>query len=371
MKLYDSLTQKVEKLDLHNVIKMYTCGITPYDAAHVGHAAVFTFYDVLQRRLRDLNVETRCVRNITDVDDDLLRKAREQKVNYLDLAAYEISRFDEDMKALSLLGPYSEPRATSAIQDILKHIDSLVGSSNAYSKDGFVYFDVKSVSDFGSLSHLSESEMIEVARERGGNPDDPNKRYPLDVVLWQPSLIDEPMWESRFGPGRPGWHIECVALSLREHNGETLDIHGGGSDLIFPHHECEKAQAETLMGNKFAKHWVHVGMVDYQGEKMSKSLGNLVFVHDLLEECEPEAIRLAILRNRYRDSWEWSDELLDDSRELWQRFSKGSEGIGALEGVRACLDDDMDTPSAIEELVKAEKNGEGICEALKLIGLRR
>src|SRR5271154_6238700 len=270
MRLFDTRKNEVVPFEPGPIVKMYTCGITPYDAAHLGHAYTYLAYDVLQRRLRDMGHQTQCVRNITDVDDDILRKARELGVHYLDLAAEEMARFDQDMRALGLLPAFSEPRATSAIPDILGFIGMVLHSGHAYQAGGAVYFDVSSFDRFGQIAHLSRPEMLELAAERGGNPGDPHKRDPLDFILWQPSRPDEPAWESLWGPGRPGWHIECSALALRE-LGLTIDLHGGGSDLIFPHHECETAQSESATGEPFVRHWMHVGMVNYQGEKMSKS----------------------------------------------------------------------------------------------------
>ena len=306
VRLYDTARRTVVPLEAGPVVTLYSCGITPYDSAHLGHAQVYLTFDVLQRRLRDLGHETRCVRNVTDVDDDILRKARELGVHYLDLAAEEIARFDADMAALGLIPAYSEPRATSAIAEILTLIGSVLDSEHAYQAGGAVYFDVTTYERFGALSHFDPSTMLAMAAEHGGNPDDPNKRHPLDFVLWQPSLPDEPSWESRWGPGRPGWHIECSALALRE-LGETLDVHGGGRDLVFPHHECETAQSESVTGRPFVRHWLHVGLVGLEGTKMSKSLGNLVFVGDLVKEWEPTAVRLALLDHHYRSDWEWTD----------------------------------------------------------------
>ena len=280
-------------------VTMYSCGITPYDAAHMGHAQVYLTFDVLQRRLRDVGHRTRLVRNVTDVDDDILRKARELGVHYLDLAAEEMARFDANMDALGLLDVASEPRATSAIPEILSLVGAVLEAGHAYASGGAVYFDVSSFERFGQVSHLPRDEMLALAAERGGKPDDPHKSDPLDFVLWQPSAPDEPAWESRWGPGRPGWHIECSALAMRE-LGTTIDLHGGGRDLVFPHHECEAAQSESVTGTTFCRHWLHVGMVGLDGEKMSKSLGNLVFVGDLLKDWEPSAVRLALLDHHYR-----------------------------------------------------------------------
>jgi L-cysteine:1D-myo-inositol 2-amino-2-deoxy-alpha-D-glucopyranoside ligase len=347
---------------------MYTCGITPYDAAHLGHAATYLTYDVLQRRLRDRGHTTQCVRNVTDVDDDILRKARQLGVHYLDLAAEEMARFDADMKALGLLPAFSEPRATSAIPDILGFIGMVLDTGHAYQAGGGVYFSVSSFGGFGQVSRLSRPEMLRLAAERGGNVDDPCKRDPLDFVLWQPSAPDEPSWESLWGPGRPGWHIECSALAMRE-LGTTIDLHGGGTDLIFPHHECEAAQSEAATGEPFVRHWMHVGMVELGGEKMSKSLGNLVFVSDLLKDWEPSAVRLAIISHHYRERWEWVDELMPAATHRLDAWRRAGEGGAALDAVRAVLDDDLDTPSAIRRIDEAAAAGLGVSEAAALLGV--
>ena len=388
IRLYDTASQKVvvfePTLDPGRTVTMYTCGITPYDAAHIGHAATYIAYDVLRRRLSDRGQETKLVRNVTDVDDDILRKARELGVHYLDLAAEEMARFSADMEALGLLAPAVEPRATSAIPDILSFIGRVLASGHAYQAGGGVYFDVSSCPSFGAVSHYGRAEMLRLAAERGGNPDDPNKADPLDFVLWQPSAPGEPAWDSLWGRGRPGWHIECSALAVRE-LGDTVDLHGGGSDLVFPHHECEAAQSQAVTGRPFVKHWMHTGMVHYNGAKMSKSLGNLVFVHDLLKQWEPAAIRLAILAHHYRSEWVWHDGLMVEAEVRLRRWreaaggsgdSAGRDGLGQppardadrdgapgalLAEVRAALDDDLDTPRAllaIDAASRAARAGE-------------
>jgi L-cysteine:1D-myo-inositol 2-amino-2-deoxy-alpha-D-glucopyranoside ligase len=370
MRLYDTARRQVVPFAPGEVVTMYTCGITPYDSAHLGHAAVYLIYDILQRRLRDLGHRTLCVRNITDVDDDILRKSRELGVHYLDLAAGEIARFDADMGALGLLRAYSEPRATSAIPDILGFIGMVLDRGHAYRAGGGVYFDVSSFPRFGQVSHLERDEMIALAVVRGGRPEDPFKHDPLDFVLWQPSAPGEPSWESLWGPGRPGWHIECSALAMRE-LGTTIDLHGGGSDLIFPHHECESAQSEAATGSKFVRHWMHVAMVGLGGEKMSKSLGNLVFVHDLLEQGhDPSAIRLALLSQSYRRPWDWEDSMLEQAEGRLDRWRTAGRGDAALEAVRARLDDDLDAPGAIDAIDEQSAAGRGIGEAASLLGVR-
>jgi L-cysteine:1D-myo-inositol 2-amino-2-deoxy-alpha-D-glucopyranoside ligase len=368
MRLYDTARRAVVPFEPGQIVTMYTCGITPYDATHLGHAAVYVTYDVLQRRLRDMGHETRCVRNITDVDDSILGKARTLGVHYLDLAAAETARFDADMLALNLMTCWSEPRATSAIPDIRGFIGMVLDQGHAYQAGGAVYFDVNSFPDFGSVSHYTRDEMIELARERGGNVDDPNKRDPLDFVLWQPSLDDEPSWESLWGAGRPGWHIECSALALRE-LGTTIDLHGGGADLIFPHHECERAQSEAATGERFVRHWMHQAMVRMDGEKMSKSLGNLVFVSDLLKAWDGAVIRTMLVENHYRTAWEWDDTRMPRAADRHARWRTAGEGDGALDDVRAALDDDLDTPAAVAAIDAASKRGEGIWKAAALLGV--
>lgn len=368
MRLYDTARGEVVPFEPGEVVTMYTCGITPYDATHLGHAATYLTYDVLQRRLRDRGHETRCVRNVTDVDDDILRKARELGVHYLDLAAAETARFDGDMEALGVLPCWSEPRATSAIADIRGFIGMVLDRGHAYESGGAVYFDVGSFDRFGQVSHYDRDEMLRLAAERGGNPDDPNKRDPLDFVLWQPSADDEPSWESLWGPGRPGWHIECSALALRE-LGTTIDLHGGGSDLIFPHHECEAAQSEAATGELFVRHWMHQAMVRMDGEKMSKSLGNLVFVSDLLKEWDPRVVRLVTLVHHYREPWEWHDGQPAEAAARLDAWLAAGEGDAALAEVRSALDDDLDTPTAVAAVDAAAARGGGVSSAAMLLGV--
>ena len=368
MRIYDTAAGEVVPFEVGPVVTMYTCGITPYDATHLGHAATYLTYDVLQRRLRDRGHETRCVRNVTDVDDDILRKARTLGVHYLDLAAAEMARFDSDMAALGMLECWSEPRATSAIADIRGFIGMVLDRGHAYVSQGAVYFEVATFDGFGTLSKLDRTEMLQLAAERGGNPDDPAKRDPLDFVLWQPSGADEPAWGSLWGPGRPGWHIECSTLAMRE-LATTIDLHGGGSDLVFPHHECERAQSEAATGEPFARHWMHQAMVRMDGEKMSKSLGNLVFVSDLLKDHDPAAVRLAVLGHHYRDSWEWRPAVMDEAAERLERWRAAAGGEGPLGEVRAALDDDLDTPAALACVDAAAGRGEGVTAAAMLLGV--
>ena len=369
MKLYNTATNTLDSFKPSRTVKIYTCGITPYDATHIGHAATYLAYDVLQRRLRDLGHETKCVRNVTDVDDDILRKARELGIHYLDLAAKETARFNSDMEALGMIPSWSEPRATSAIVEIRNFIGRLLQSEHAYEVNGSVYFDISEVSDFGALSGLGREEMSTLATERGGRPDDPQKRDPLDFVLWQPSLPDEPAWESRWGAGRPGWHVECSVLAMRDLESETIDLHGGGEDLIFPHHECERVQSEAVTGKPFVRHWMHQAMVEMDGEKMSKSLGNLIFVSDLRNEYDPRAIRLAIVAHHYRAPWSWDKNIMPVAKERLETWIYAGSGDYGLDEVRECLDNDLDTPQAVKTIDRFAKSGNGISSAAMLLGV--
>jgi L-cysteine:1D-myo-inositol 2-amino-2-deoxy-alpha-D-glucopyranoside ligase len=355
MRIFDTAQRKVVPFEPGELVRMYVCGITPYDSTHLGHAATYLAYDLLIRRLEELGHEVRMVRNVTDVDDSILPKARELGIPYLELAALELERFRSDMDALGMRPPYAEPRATESIDGMIEMIMQLLDSGHAYLTHGTVYFDVSTFHRFGELSHYSDDYKVKLARARGGMPDDPHRRAPLDFVLWQPSLADEPAWRAPFGVGRPGWHVECSVMAMQS-LGPTLDLHGGGTDLIFPHHECEIAQSESITGEPFAKHWMHSAMVSYEGEKMSKSLGNLVFVRDLLETADPRAIRLALLRHHYRAGFEWYDTDLDEGTALLHRLSAAAERSTGVDPasfavrVRAAIDDDVDAPRAIEAL---------------------
>jgi L-cysteine:1D-myo-inositol 2-amino-2-deoxy-alpha-D-glucopyranoside ligase len=384
MRLYDTARRAVVPFDPPKTVRMYVCGITPYDSTHLGHAATYLTYDILIRRLEELGHDVRMVRNITDVDDSILPKARDLGIPYLELAEAEMARFHSDMSALEMRPPVAEPRATESIPRIIDLVARLLESGHAYLTAGTAYFDVSTFPEFGRLSHYSEEQMVRLARARGGNPDDPHRRAPLDFVLWQPSLADEPAWRAPFGVGRPGWHIECSAMAMHEH-GPTLDLHGGGTDLIFPHHEAEIAQSESLTGEPFARHWLHSAMVNYEGEKMSKSLGNLVFVSDLLKVADPRAIRLALLRHHYRHGFEWFDTDLEEGTALLHRLLAAAERPAGpdprpfAQRIRDAIDDDLDTPralDALDDLASAILSGgedpsahDVLCELAQLLGI--
>ncbi|MFN8035931.1 MAG: cysteine--tRNA ligase [Acidimicrobiia bacterium] len=355
IRLYDTAQRRVVPFEPGPEVSMYVCGITPYDSTHLGHAATYITYDLLIRRLEDLGHTVRMVRNITDVDDSILPKARSLGIPYLELAESEMARFHDDMEALDMRPPVSEPRATESIPQIIELVAKLLESDHAYLTAGTVYFDVATFPRFGELSHYPRDRMIKLAEARGGRPEDPHRRDPLDFVLWQPSLPDEPAWRAPFGIGRPGWHIECSAMAMHAH-GPTLDLHGGGTDLIFPHHECEIAQSESLTGRPFVRHWLHSATVNYEGEKMSKSLGNLVFVSDLVTAADPRAIRLALMRHHYRSGFEWYDTDLEEGTALLHRLvtaagcGAGPDPASFAARVRDALDSDLDAPRAVEAL---------------------
>jgi L-cysteine:1D-myo-inositol 2-amino-2-deoxy-alpha-D-glucopyranoside ligase len=362
MNLYNSLTQQVEPLIVRdNHVGIYVCGITPYDTTHAGHAFTFLTFDILVRYLRFLGHRVTYVQNVTDIDDDILRKSRELGIAWDDLGRRETDKYLADMRALNALTYDHYLRATDTVPDMVELIEKLVASGHAYVSNGSVYFSVASDQNFGKLSRIPRAEMLPIANERGNEPDDPNKQDPLDFVLWLAAKPGEPTWESPWGPGRPGWHIECSAMAMRV-LGPTLDIHGGGADLIFPHHECEIAQSENATDvQPFSRYWVHVGMVEYQGEKMSKSLGNLVIASNVLERNSADAFRLYLFSHHYRSEWEYMDDEIDEwetlARDMYEAVETQSYGVGELLDIdrqvdqfHAAMDDDLNTPAAIAQL---------------------
>jgi L-cysteine:1D-myo-inositol 2-amino-2-deoxy-alpha-D-glucopyranoside ligase len=377
MRLRNTETNAVQPLERRSdPVRLYVCGITPYDTTHLGHAFTYVMFDVLVRVLRAAGQPVRYVQNVTDVDDDIIRRARELGTTWDRLADKETALFADDMAALNVLAPDVFPRASQTIPKIIALIVRLEAQGHAYHRDGNVYFRVGSVADYGRLSRLSREEMIALSAQRGADPNDPRKQDPLDFVLWQASTPPEPLWESPWGPGRPGWHIECSAMIL-EYLGPQVDVHGGGADLIFPHHESEIAQSESVTGLKpFARIWAHVGMLRYQGEKMSKSLRNLVLVRDLLTRYDADSIRVALLRHHYREPWEYTPDQLDDAAAWTQRLrasavrARNGDGESPL-ALRAALEDDLDTARALRLLEETLAHGEGGWRAAAdLLGLR-
>jgi L-cysteine:1D-myo-inositol 2-amino-2-deoxy-alpha-D-glucopyranoside ligase len=386
MHLFDTARGEVVPFEPGPTVTMYVCGITPYDATHLGHAFTYLTFDLVIRRLEDLGHEVHMVRNVTDVDDSILGKARELGVDYLNLATSEVASFHEDLAALDLRPASAEPRATESIQSILDLIDRLESTGHTYTVEGTTFFDTSTWEGFGSVSGYDEATMVAYAAERGANPDDPRLRNPLDFILWQASADDEPSWDSPFGPGRPGWHIECSAMAMAE-LGQTIDLHGGGDDLVFPHHECEETQSGAANGVPLTRHWMHVAMVSYEGIKMSKSLGNLVFIRNLRHLHDPRAIRLSLLAHHYRAGFEWFDHDIDDGVTRLDRLitaagrPTGPDPAPTLATIRNALDDDLNTAAARDALdmlagailAGAGKNpgsAAGLTEAAGLLGIR-
>jgi L-cysteine:1D-myo-inositol 2-amino-2-deoxy-alpha-D-glucopyranoside ligase len=291
-------------LRLDRRVSLYVCGITPYDAAHIGHAFTYVAFDTLVRFLRWRGHAVAYCQNVTDVDDDMLRRAARDGEDFRELGRRETAAYLRDMDALNVARPTFLPRATEEVPSMLALATRLVEGGNAYVVDGTVFFDVATYPGFGELSGLDPDRQRALLAERGGDPDDPRKRHPLDFVVWQRSQPGEPWWGSPWGRGRPGWHLECSAMSHR-YLGTPVDLHGGGADLLYPHHESERAQSEAAGQVPFVRRWLHTGMVRYEGEKMSKSLGNLVFPRDLFRDHEPAAVRLALLAHHWRSAWEW------------------------------------------------------------------
>jgi L-cysteine:1D-myo-inositol 2-amino-2-deoxy-alpha-D-glucopyranoside ligase len=345
-------------------ISVYVCGITPYDATHLGHAATYLLFDQLQRTARDAGKAVRYVQNVTDVDDPLLERARQTGEDWAALAERETELFRTDMTALRVIAPQAYVGAVEAIPDIVTSIVALRERGAAYDVDGDVYFSVAASEHFGDVSHLGIPEMVRLSGERGGDPERPGKKDPLDCLLWQAARMGEPAWDSELGAGRPGWHVECAAIVLT-HLGETIDVQGGGDDLIFPHHELGAAEASVITGKwPFAKAFVHQAMVGYHGEKMSKSRGNLVLVSKLREDgVDPMAIRLALLAHPHAPAWEWRDDELPVAIERLQRWRdgfarpSGSPADILIAGLRGALRDGLRSHDAlplVDEWVAAE-----------------
>ncbi|OGK21934.1 cysteine--tRNA ligase [Candidatus Roizmanbacteria bacterium RIFCSPHIGHO2_02_FULL_37_13b] len=356
IKLYNSASRKLEIFKPLNPkeVKIYVCGITPYDASHLGHAFVFTIFDTLIRFLKFKGYGVSYVQNITDVDDDILKKAKEINENWQNLGNLWVKDLLADFDFINIVKPDVMPRASEVIDLIIQIIKSLEAKKITYTVDGIVYFSVADFKRYGKLSRLTPEQMVKISSIRGNDIKDPNKKNPLDFVLWQKSITNEPFWPSPWGQGRPGWHIECTAMNLK-YLGSQIDIHGGGSDLIFPHHDSEIAQSESYTGKKpFVKYWLHCGMVLYESEKMSKSLGNLVFIKDLKKKYSANAIRWLLLSNHYRRPWEYIEEDLKDCQKIVDRFQRLIPRFPAPVGA---LPRSASSPTA-SDAVKPGRNGE-------------
>lgn len=355
LRIHDTATDGPVTLDPGPVARIYVCGITPYDATHMGHAATYNAFDLVQRVWLDTKRQVHYVQNVTDVDDPLLERATRDGVDWADLAVQETTLFREDMTALRMLPPQHYIGAVEAIPGIVPLVERLRELGAAYDLDGDIYFSVDADPHFGQVSNLDAAAMRVLSAERGGDPDRPGKKNPLDPMLWLAAREGEPSWDGgTLGRGRPGWHIECVAIAL-DHLGMTFDVQGGGSDLAFPHHEMGASHAQVLTGEfPMAKAYVHAGMVGLDGEKMSKSKGNLVFVSALRRDgVDPAAIRLALHSRHYRSDWEWTEKVLQDAVDRlgrWRAAVSRPDGPSAdalVDEVREALANDLDAPAAL------------------------
>jgi L-cysteine:1D-myo-inositol 2-amino-2-deoxy-alpha-D-glucopyranoside ligase len=364
MKLYNALSQQVEPFEpLGDAVTVYVCGITPYDTTHLGHAFTYASFDILIRTLEQQGYPVRYVQNVTDIDDDILRKGKEVGEAWDTLGNRWTAHFIKDMISLNVRPPDVFPRATAVIDGIITTVQELLGAGVAYESNSNVYFHIDSWPQYGKLCRMGRAEMLTIANQRGNKPDDPHKKDPLDFVLWQAQAPGEPAWDSPWGPGRPGWHIECSTMSS-QFLGQTIDIHGGGADLLFPHHESEIAQAEPLLdhGKCFTRFWLHTAMVHHNGEKMSKSLGNLVMARDLLQTWSPDTLRLYLGSHHYRQVWSYDDDELAQAGQLADRVLTAVTTTGGRDKIlnptlafiafNKALANDLDTPTATTVLAQ-------------------
>lgn len=366
MQIYNSLTKKKEEFVPLNgkIVKMYTCGVTVYDLCHIGHARSLYVFDVIRRYLKFRGFDVHFVRNITDVDDKIINKAIETHRSAHEVSEEQIRLYYDDMKALGVSAGDVEPKATDNIPEMIAHIQGLIANGSAYAVDGDVYFDVRAFKSYGKLSGQSIDQMYEAVRIEKGS----KKKDPLDFALWKSSKPGEPAWDSPWGPGRPGWHIECSCMSMKHLETQTLDIHAGGRDLIFPHHENEVAQSEALTGKTFAKYWIHHGLLTIKGQKMSKSLGNFITIKDALSKYAVDEVKLFFLFSHYTSAVDFSEEKILEARKALAKFDilfyrasqilqgKDVEGIQAgfitkyKNEFIAAMDDDFNTPKALAAL---------------------
>jgi L-cysteine:1D-myo-inositol 2-amino-2-deoxy-alpha-D-glucopyranoside ligase len=363
MQLYDTLRGQKAELEIprDRPLTLYVCGVTPYDTTHVGHAHTFLIFDLLIRYISSQGGQVRYCQNVTDVDDPLFERANRDGVGWRELAEREVAQFEADGRALNLIPPDFFPKASEEIATMIPIVEKLVALGHAYARNGNVYYDVSTEPSYGAMARLGGyAELLAQANERGNNPDDPHKDDPLDFVLWQTGNPGDPTWPSPWGPGRPGWHIECTAMSTR-YLGPQLDIHGGGRDLIFPHHPSEIVQTEPATGQRpFVRFWVHGGLAWLDGEKMSKSLGNMVFIKDALREHPADALRWYLLSFPYREDFEY---VRADVTAAGAKVARLTAALGAKGGAGPALDgedargaffaalaDDLDTPRALAQV---------------------
>lgn len=351
--VHDTANMGLTASDPTDTARLYVCGITPYDATHLGHAATYLAFDLLQRAWLDRGLEVTYTQNVTDVDDPLLERATATGVDWVELAERETQLFRDDMTALRILAPAAYVGAVESIDLVVDLIDKLDDAGAVYRVDDDLYFDVHADAAFGTVSGFDEETMLRIFPERGGDPERPGKKHPLDCLLWLAERPGEPSWDTRLGRGRPGWHIECAAIAL-ENLGTEFDVQGGGSDLVFPHHEMSASEASVATHEPFARAYVHAGMVGFEGEKMSKSKGNLVLVSKLRADGrDPMAIRLALLAHHYRSDWEWFGGEIDEAEQrlaAWRMAVErptGPSGDDLLAEIRAAMANDLDAPAAL------------------------
>ena len=364
LSLYNTAAQKVEALDEKSVYRMYVCGITPYDATHLGHAATYLTFDLINRYLRATGARVDFVQNITDIDDPLLERAKRDGIDWKDLAQSQIDLFRGDMTDLHVIPPKEYVGVVEAMPLVVDAVEKLKSASTTYQVGSDIYYRVHSDSEFGERSHYSQEKMLSIFAERGGDPDKPGKEDPLDALVWLSQRDGEPGWPSPFGPGRPGWHIECCGIALHYLEPDAadefaIDIQGGGSDLIFPHHEMSAAQSRSMRNQRFARSYVHAGMIGLNGEKMSKSLGNLVFVSKLIASgVNPAAIRWALMGHHYADDLMWSQPLMVSAEKEIEELQLSLARMEVaptdvvIQEIIDALSSNLDTPRALEAIRK-------------------
>ena len=354
---YNTLSQKIEKFEPieKGKVTIYVCGVTPYDTSHLGHAFVFITFDVLIRFLEYKNYQVTYTQNVTDIDDPLIERAHQLHIKWEDLAEKWTKYLLNDFNFLNIKLPNYFVKATEELPTMIKIVKVLLEKKYAYIKEGNVYFSIDSFHKYGALSRCDTKTMLKLSSERGNDIKDPKKKNPLDFLLWKKSIAGEPAWDSPWSKGRPGWHIECTAMSTK-YLGQQIDIHGGGTDLIFPHHESEIAQAESYSGKSpFVKTWMHCGMAAFDGEKMSKSLGNLVYVQDLAKDYSANTIRHYLLSHHYRTDWAFSEEEIKESSRKMKKIESSISQSGEIKNANNeyinLLGNDLDTTNALEALL--------------------
>jgi len=372
LSIFDTASQGFIELPRKSIYRLYVCGITPYDATHLGHAATYLSFDLIHRYLMATGAEVRFVQNITDIDDPLLERAKRDGLDWRELAQSQIDLFRGDMTDLHIVPPQSYIGVVEAMPIIVEAVEQLYRASTTYSVDNDLYFRVRTDPRFGERSHLTQEERIKIFSERGGDPERPGKDDPLDALVWLAERTDEPGWPSQFGSGRPGWHIECSAIALKylgisPEDDFSIDIQGGGNDLIFPHHEMSAAQSFAMTGQNFARCYVHAGMVGLDGQKMSKSLGNLVFVSKLIAEgIDPMAIRWALMGHAFQSDLMWNREMIEVAQEEIDSLRKTLSRVDVaptselIQTICDLLAKNLDTPEILKNIrvwVSATESG--------------